>query len=136
MADGELVEQAWMLQSKVNPFPVAGELAWRDGRLTFTLGALAGEAALGWVEKELGQENLQERLRGGETVRVFDFSLDECKVSWPKLYNGSWMQVEPLGGGRTWLVAYDYPSGGSITQTMSLFSGRKKGKAWKAALGA
>ena len=37
-------------------------------------------------------------------------------------------------GGRKWLVSIDYPSGGSISQTMSLMSGRKKGKIWKAAL--
>ena len=132
----ELTESAWLMQSKVNPFPIAGDLALRDGRLTFDLGALAGEASLGWLEKELGSEGLKERLKAGETVRTFDFGVDEVDVSWPKLYGGAWMQIAPKDGGRTWIVAYDYPSGGSIGQTMSLFSGRKKSKAWKQALGA
>jgi hypothetical protein len=131
---GELVEQAWLLKSKVNPFPVAGELVLRDGRLTFTMGKLAADAVLGWVEEETGQQGLKPRLEAGEQVRVFDFARDEVKVSWPKLYGGSWMQIEATDGGRTWLVSMDYPSGGAITQTMSIFSGRKKGKLWKQAL--
>ncbi|QXC59533.1 hypothetical protein KSP35_14185 [Aquihabitans sp. G128] len=135
MSDGALTENAWLLKSKVNPFPVGGELAFQDGRLTFELGALAGEAFVGWVEEELGTEGLADRLKAGEKVKAFDHGLDEVEVSWPKLYAGAWMQVEPKGGGRTWLVAYDYPSGGSIGQTLSLMSGRKKGKAWKKALG-
>ena len=60
---GELTEQAWLLKSKVNPFPVGGELALRDGRLTFTLGSLAGDAVLGWVEEATGGTNLAERLK-------------------------------------------------------------------------
>jgi hypothetical protein len=34
---------------------------------------------------------------------------------------------------RKWVVSYDYPSGGSVSQTLSLFSGRKKAKQWKQA---
>ncbi len=135
MADGELTETAWLLQSKVNPFPVPGELALRGGRITFDLGTLASGAFVGWVGDEIAEPQLKERLEAGETVRAFDFATTDVEVSWPKLYGGSWMQVEPKGGGRTWIIAYDNPSGGSITQTMSIFSGRKKGKAWKAALG-
>jgi hypothetical protein len=134
MAD-ELTEAAWLLKSKVNPFPVAGELALRNGRLSFTLGALAADAVLGWVEEATQQPDLKSRLSAGESVTVFDYATSDAKVSWPKLYGGSWMQVESNDGGRTWLVSMDYPSGGSISQTMSIFSGRKKGKAWKAALG-
>lgn len=129
----ELSEQAWMLKSKVNPFPIGGELVWRDGRLSYTLGALAAEASLGWLEEATGQADLAGRLQGGERVVVFDHAKDEVVVSWPKLYGGSWMEVKDPQD-RKWIIAMDYPSGGSISQTMSLFSGRKKGKVWKQAL--
>lgn len=134
MAD-ELVEQAWLLKSKVNPFPVGGEMALRDGRFTFTLGTIAGEAFLGWVEEATGEADLQGRLRGGESARIVDAARDEIEVAWPKLYAGSALEVTEKANGRKWIIAIDYPSGGSISQTISLFSGRTKGKAWKAALG-
>ena len=36
--------------------------------------------------------------------------------------------------GRRWVISYDYPSGGAISQTLSLVSGRRKAKEWKKAL--
>src|SRR4051812_34877013 len=129
----ELSEQAWLLKSKVNPFPVAGTLALHDGRLSYTLGELAGEAVLAWVEEATGETNLAERLKSGEQVVLFDHAAGDLETSWPKLYGGSWLEVKDPQG-RTWIIAMDYPSGGSISQTMSIFSGRKKGKVWKQAL--
>jgi hypothetical protein len=131
----ELVEQAWLLKSKVNPFPVGGQMVLRDGRFTFTLGALAEAAFLGWVEEATGEAGLKERLGGGEEVVIIDRARDEIEVTWPKLYAGAALQVREPATDRTWIIAIDYPSGGSIGQTISLFTGRKKGKAWKAALG-
>ena len=40
----------------------------------------------------------------------------------------------PHPGGRKWVVSYDYPSGGSISQTMSVLTGRSKARDWKKAL--
>jgi hypothetical protein len=134
MAD-ELLEQAWLLKSKVNPFPVGGQMALSGGRFTFTLEALAKDAVLGWVEEATGEIGLKDRLSAGEQVRIIDRARDEIEVTWPKLYAGSALQVRELATDRTWIISIDYPSGGSIGQTISLFTGRKKGKAWKAALG-
>lgn len=131
----ELLEQAWLLKSKVNPFPVAGKMAFSGGRFTFTLEALAKDAVLGWVEEATGEAGLKERLGAGEEVRIIDRTRDEIEVSWPKLYAGSALQVREIASDRTWIIAMDYPSGGSVSQTISLFTGRKKGKTWKAALG-
>lgn len=94
---------------------------------------MAAKAFNGWVEEELGPANLKERLQAGEQVPVFSVRKGGFAMSSPKMYFGSMFEVTPTGG-RTWLVSIDYPSGGSISQTMSLMSGRKKGKAWKAAL--
>ena len=129
-----LTETAWALQNKINPFPVGGQLTWDGERLRFTLGALAGEAALGWVEDRLGVEGLGDRLRSGESVDAVSVGREELRVSWPAMYAGSALEITDQAD-RTWLICLDYPSGGSISQTMSLFSGRKKGKAWKKAFG-
>ena len=50
------------------------------------------------------------------------------------MYAGSALEVRGPNAEK-WLIALDYPSGGSISQTISLFTGRKKGKTWKKALG-
>lgn len=126
-------DKAWLLQSRINPFPVAGSLSLADGRISFVLGADAGDAALGWLEKELRDEGLAERIAAGERVVAFDYSLDDCSVTWP-ITGGGAMMIVRTPGGRKWVVSYDYPSGGSIQQTMSLFSGRSKAKEWKKAL--
>ncbi|MCU1361518.1 MAG: hypothetical protein JWN99_2807 [Ilumatobacteraceae bacterium] len=128
-----LSEETWALQNKLNPFPVAGTLAWDGDTISFTLGAMAGEASLGWVEKRLGSHGLADRLKGGEKVQAFSWPKGSFEASWPKLYGGSVVEVNGSDG-TSWLISLDYPSGGSISQTISLFTGRKKGKAWKAAL--
>jgi hypothetical protein len=127
-------DQAWLLQSRINPFPISGALELRDGRLSFTLNEMAAEAALGWLEEELGSEDLKPRIEAGETVVAFDYPLASCKVSWPLTGGGAMMFIE--GGARKWVVSYDYPSGGAVSQTMSMLSGRKKARDWKKALAA
>lgn len=129
-----LTEEAWALQNKLNPFPVAGTLTWDGAMLRFTLATLAGEAFLGWVEERTKLQDLQARLKAGESIEVFAWTKPEFSVSWPAMYAGSALEVQgPIG--EKWLIALDYPSGGSISQTISLFTGRKKGKTWKKALG-
>ncbi len=126
-------DKAWLLQSRINPFPVSGALTLESGRISFTLDEDAGEAALGWLEKELGLEDIAARIHGGETVMAFDYSLDDCAVSWP-ITGGGAMMIVRTPGGRKWVVSYDYPSGGSLHQTMTLFTGRSRAKEWKKAL--
>lgn len=128
-----LTETAWTLQNKINPFPVGGTLTWDGTTISFTLGSMAGESALGWVEKRLGQTGLADRLRGGETISAFSWSAGTFTTSWPALYGGSAVEVTGPQD-QKWLIAMDYPSGGAISQSISLFTGRKKGKAWKKAL--
>ena len=126
-------DKAWLLQSRINPFPVSGALVLEGGRISFALDDDAGEAALGWLEKELELEDIAGRLQAGETVVAFDYSLDDCAVSWPITGGGAVMIVRTPGG-RKWVVSYDYPSGGSLSQTMSLLSGRRRAREWKKAL--
>ena len=124
-------EQVWILRNKVNPFPVSADMTWDGQTFALTLNAMAAEAFNGWVEEELGQTDIKERLRSGEKIPVFAVQKGGFEMAWPKLYFGSMFEVTPTGG-RKWLISIDYPSGGAITQTMSLVSGRKKGKLWKA----
>jgi hypothetical protein len=128
-----LTESAWALQNKLNPFPVAGTLQWDGETLSFTLGRMAGEAVLGWVEKRLDQTDLITRLRGGEDVTAFAWPTGTFTTNWPAMYAGGTVEVTGPSG-TTWLIALDYPSGGAISQSLSLFTGRRKAKAWKAAL--
>ena len=126
-------DKAWLLQSRINPFPISGALALEGGRISFTLDEDAGEATLGWLEKELGLEDIAARLRGGEAVLAFDYSLEDCAVSWP-ITGGGAMMIVRTPGGRKWVISYDYPSGGSLHQTMTLLTGRRRAKEWKKAL--
>lgn len=128
-----LTEMAWALQNKINPFPVGGTLTWDGATLSFTLSALAGDAILGWVEKRSGQADLAARLNAGDEVAVFTWAAGTFETTWPAMYAGSALEVTGPNG-LSWLIAMDYPSGGAISQTLSVFSGRKKGKAWKRAL--
>ena len=126
-------DKAWLLQSRINPFPISGALALEGGRISFHLDADAADASLGWLEKELGVEDLAGVVTAGEAIVAFDYALDECAVSWP-ITGGGAMMIVQAPGGRKWVVSYDYPSGGSIHQTMTLFTGRRKAKEWKKAL--
>ena len=126
-------DKAWLLQSRINPFPISGSLTLGDGRISFVLDEDAGDASLGWLEKELDSDDIAARLRAGEQVVAFDYSLEDCAVSWPITGGGAMMLVRTPGG-RKWVVSYDYPSGGSIHQTMSLLTGRSRAKEWKKAL--
>jgi hypothetical protein len=125
-------DQAWLLESRINPFPISGVLELRDGRLSFTLNPMAAEASLGWLEEELGAPDLKSKIEAGEKVVAFDYPLASREVSWPLTGGGAMMFIE--GSDRKWVVSYDYPSAGAVSQTMSLLSGRKKAKEWKKAL--
>ena len=126
-------DQAWLLQSRINPFPVAGSLSMENNRISFQLNSMAEEASLAWLEEELGIDSLKSTLQSGEQVVAFDYPLDGCAVTWP-ITGGGAMMIVQAPGGRKWVVSYDYPSGSSFSQTFSLITGRKKAKQWKKAL--
>jgi hypothetical protein len=125
-------DQAWLLQSRINPLPVAGSLVMENNRISFRLNSMAEEASLGWLQDELGIADIKATLQGGEQVIAFDYPLDGCAVTWPITGGGAVMIVQAPGG-RKWVVSYDYP-GTSLSQTFSLFTGRKKARRWKLAL--
>ena len=126
-------DQAWLLQSRINPFPVAGSLVMENNRISFRLNSMAEEASLGWLQEELGIEDIKATMQDGEAVIAFDYPLDGCAVTWP-ITGGGAMMIVQAPGGRKWVVSYDYPSGSSFSQTFSLITGRKKAKQWKKAL--
>ena len=126
-------DKAWLLQSRINPFPVSGALTLGDGRIAFTLDEEAGDAPVSWLEQALGIDDIAARVRAGETVVAFDYALDDCAVTWP-ITGGGAMMIVRTPGGRKWVVSYDFPSGGAISQRMSLFAGRNKAREWKKAL--
>jgi hypothetical protein len=126
-------DRAWLLRNRFNPFPISGVLELADGVITFRLDGDAAEATLGWLEDELGTDDIAERLEAGEEVVAFSLPLSECPVSWP-ITGGPMMLIE--GPTRKWVVSYDHPVGGAFVQTFNLMSGRGKAKAWKKALAA
>lgn len=125
-------DQAWLLQSRINPFPVSGALTLDEGRITFTLDAEAADASLGWLAKELGVDDLEARIEAGEEVVAFDYDLSDCAVTWPITGGGAMMIVRTPT--RKWVVSYDYPTGGPVHGTLALVTGRRKAKEWKKAL--
>lgn len=125
-------DHAWLLKSRINPLPISGSLALRDGRLTFTLDAAAAEAPLEWLEKHLDATGLRQRIEAGETIVAFDEPLAEADVTWPLTGGGAMMMVK--AGDRKWVVSYDFHSGRALSQTVNLMSGRKKAKEWKKAI--
>ncbi len=128
-----LERDAYLLQNQLNPFPVGGHLALSDdGRLSFTLGALAKDASMGWLEKALGTDGLKELISAGELPVVFDFPVAGHKISWPVSLGGYGMKIE--GEERPWTVSLDYPSSGALWQTISIVKARGTSRPWKQAL--
>ena len=127
-------DEAWLLQSRINPLPISGALELRDGRISFTLDTEAAQAKLGWLEETLGVHDLNERLASGEEIVAFDYGLDECSVSWPLTGGGAVMYVQAFE--RKWVVTYDDPSdrGSRFSQPLAMSSGRGRAKEWKQAL--
>jgi len=129
----DLTERAWLLQNRLNPFPIAGCLRFDGSALTFTLLPMAQQAALGWLEARLDRPGLKDDLQAGAEVEVFRLHSPGSHVTWPRMYAGSGLEATD-DAGRSWLVVLDYPSGGSLSKTISLLTGRKKGKVWQQAL--
>lgn len=126
-------DRAWLLRNRFNPFPISGLLSLFDEVISFKLDEEAAEATLGWLEDEIGIEDIKEKIEAGEEVVAFSIPIDECSVSWP-ITGGPMMLID--GPTRKWVVSYDHPVGGAFVQTFNLMSGRGKAKAWKKALAA
>lgn len=124
-------DRAWLLRNRFNPFPISGLLSLTDLVITFRRDDAAADATLGWLEDELGVDDLKERIESREEVIAFSLPLAECEVSWP-ITGGPMMLIDSPS--RKWVVSYDHPVGGAVLQTFNLMTGRGKAKAWKKAL--
>jgi hypothetical protein len=129
----EMQEDVWLLQSKVNPFPVAAHLSLSGGRLVLTLTPAAKDGFTGWIEKAIDDPAVKAKAAAGETVTLFDIDPTGLDIKWPKQFMGSAMQVPT--DQREWLVSLVYPSG-SLYSNVKMFQHRKQSKAWKEALAA
>jgi hypothetical protein len=131
-----VIEQdSYLLQNQMNPFPVPGQLILDDhGQLSFTLSPKAAGASLGWLEKQIGTDGLKARIEGGEEPVAFSLPIAGVKVAWPKLLGGYAMKLD--GGGRTWIVSLNYPSGGGLWQAVNMITSKGTTKPWKQALSA
>ena len=126
-------DKAWLLRNRFNPFPISGFLALSEGVISFRLDRDASEATLGWLEDELGIDDIGDRIAAGGEVVAFSLPLGECTISWP-ITGGPMMLIH--GPDRKWVVSYDHPVGGAVLQTFNVMSGRGKARAWKKALAA
>ena len=124
----------WLLRNKVNPFPVMATLTLDGSRLSLTLPPAASETFHGWVAERLGRDkdDLTATLKAGGEVQVF--ATDDWTVTWPKSFAGAAMEITV--GEHQWLACLAYLSGGGVLQTMNLFKGRGRAKAWKKAFAA
>lgn len=126
-------KKAYLLQNQVNPFPICGDLVLDDGgNLSFTLNEDAAGASLGWLEKAIGQDNLKDRIQGGERPVVFNVPVKDKKIAWPLSLARMGMKFED--GDRKWVVSLEQPNNGAILQTLSILEGGKRSKPWKEAL--
>ena len=71
-------DRAWLLRNRFNPFPISGTLALAGQTVTFTLDGEAADASLGWLEAELGEDDLKAKVEAGEEVVAFSVALGEC----------------------------------------------------------
>ena len=124
-------DRAWLLRNRFNPFPISGWLSLAAGVIAFRLDQEAADATLGWLEAELGIDDIKSRIEAGEEILAFSLDLRECFVSWP-VTGGPMMLI--YGPTRKWVVSYDHPVGGAVLQTFNVMSGRGKARAWKKAL--
>ena len=128
-----LQQDAYLLQNQMNPFPVSGSLVLDDaGTLSFTLDAKAAGAALGWLEKATGDDELKAKIGAGTPPTVFALPIAGVKVRWPKLLGGYAMKID--GPDRTWIVSLKYPSGGGLWQAANMLTSGGTTKPWKEAL--
>jgi hypothetical protein len=126
-------QDAYLLHTRVSPLPVSGRLELTDATLRFVLDQDSAKlTTVGWLEKELGIDNLRERLTQGE-VPAFELRRSDLSISWPKQFMGSAMIVSNPET-REWIVSLILPSG-SLYSTYKTFKHRATFKAWKEQLG-
>lgn len=126
-------QETYLLQNQLNPFPVAGNLKIDDdGQLSFVLAPKAAGASLGWLEKELKQDDLKAKIESGDLVTAFSFPVSGVTIKWPKTLGGYAMKID--GPDRTWIVSLNYPSGGGVWQMINMVNAKKTTKPWKDAL--
>jgi hypothetical protein len=132
---GPPTQDAWLMQSQLNPFSITGTLEMDEQSLRFVLDEDSAKlTTISWLEKELGRSDLRDRLKQGDKVVAFELSRPQLKVEWPKQFMGSAMKVSNPGS-REWLVSLVLPSG-SLYSTYKAFKVRSVAKEWKKALAA
>ncbi len=131
-----LTSDVWLVQSRTNPFPVQGEMAFADGMIIVTV--TGGKDCTGgmrdYLAKQTGRHGIEEELARGDRVDVLAFSPADAQVSFPKTAGGYIAKIEVYG--QTWFVALAYPAGGAITNLASMSKGRKVAKRWTPIFGA
>lgn len=127
----ELCQTVWLLAGRLDPFPVPAELALSGRVLSLTLAIGAADAVLGWVAQRLATtaDSLVAELTAGRQVTVFRTS--DFTVNWPRTFAGTAMEIHV--GRHDWLMCLSCPTGGAISQTVHLITGRSRSKAWKLA---
>jgi hypothetical protein len=128
----ELRDAAWLLHSMLAPFPISGDLVLDNGELSFVLTPSALTASLGWLERELGQHDLRERVEAGEQIYVFKVAVDDIDVDWPMTLRRVAMRIKTRGPG--WIVSLDYPTGGAVWESVSHVRGHRRAQAWREVL--
>lgn len=133
-----LTERSWLLRSKVNPFPVGGELRWDGAVLSFTCRADAADSFHGWVAELIGMDadQMKSDLQAGRPIELFALHTGEFEARWPRIMGGAAIEVIDRPRGLRWLVSLDYPSSGGLLSVLNLISGRQKARLWKTALAA
>ena len=101
-------DKAWLLQSRFNPFPVSGALAWATEGSRSRWMRMPARARSAGSRRSSRLEDIASRIRAGETVVAFDYALDDCAVTWP-ITGGGAMMIVRTPGGRKWVVSYDAP---------------------------
>jgi hypothetical protein len=136
---------AWLMRGIGN---LAGELALKDSRLSFTTLAGYGQLLsyqLRCLEQETNQAGLEGKVNRGESTTVFDVALSGITATvfpWYYLSGG----VQLTMGGITYKFLFAAPSNSKIRTERDLseafgmlgehLEGRRALKAWKAALSA
>jgi hypothetical protein len=126
MATAPPKSKVHLLQNRANAFHTVGELELTDTTLRCVL-----KQHSGWVEKELGIDDLKSRIKAGEEVVAFEFDRGRMEVEWPKQFGGGGFSVSQ-GDSRKWLCSLATPTG--FWSIWDLMTERRIFKAWRAAL--
>ena len=125
---------AYLLHSLgfVNVFNIpTGELELTNSTVRFTLTSPAGYA--GWIAERLRIPDLNQRLKAGQHVTVFEYHRNGCSINWPKTSMGSVFQIS-RGNDPSWIVGFLRPGRGGVIGLAYIVAERRARKEWRSAL--